>query len=185
MKERFKTDQEQVYRTGTTQQPKSSGGLVAILLVLVILFGGLTSVLGIMNIRLLKNSKKEQQQQEVPISFSQNEGDPSAKTIAQKAADDRVSSMLGLSVETVTPFLQEYYDLPQGVYITEVAVGRGAQKAGCLPGDIIIRANGFPLTDSQSLLELLSTCQRGESVMLTIHRSGKVYQISLAIARHN
>ena len=40
------------YETGSTRPPKSYGGLVAVLLVLVILLCGVSSILGVMNIRL-------------------------------------------------------------------------------------------------------------------------------------
>ena len=40
------------YQTGSTNPPKSRGGLVAVLLILVILLAGVTSFLGIMNVQL-------------------------------------------------------------------------------------------------------------------------------------
>ena len=42
------------YETGSTKPPKSKGGLVAALLIAVIFLGGITSVLGIMNIHLFR-----------------------------------------------------------------------------------------------------------------------------------
>ena len=44
------------YQTGSTQPPKNRGGLMAVLLILVIFLAGLTSVLGIMNIRLFSRN---------------------------------------------------------------------------------------------------------------------------------
>ena len=42
------------YQTGSTQPPKSHGGLIAVLLALVIFLGGISSALGILNIRLFR-----------------------------------------------------------------------------------------------------------------------------------
>ena len=42
------------YGTGSTQPPKSRGGLIAALLIAVIFLTGIVTVLGILNIRLVK-----------------------------------------------------------------------------------------------------------------------------------
>ena len=43
---------QDTYRTGSTRPPKSRGGLIALLLVLVILLYGITTILSVVNIRL-------------------------------------------------------------------------------------------------------------------------------------
>ena len=49
------------YKTGSTKPPKNRGGAIAVLLVAVILLGGITSALGVMNIQLFRqlNSNKD------------------------------------------------------------------------------------------------------------------------------
>ena len=42
------------YQTGSTQPPKSRGGLIAFLLILVILLFGAVTILGVMNVKLFK-----------------------------------------------------------------------------------------------------------------------------------
>ena len=46
-----------VYGTGPTEPPKSRGGLVALLLILVIFLCGIVTVLGILNVRLFAQLK--------------------------------------------------------------------------------------------------------------------------------
>ena len=46
-----------VYGTGPTEPPKSRGGLVALLLILVIFLCGIVTVLGILNVRLFVQLK--------------------------------------------------------------------------------------------------------------------------------
>ena len=46
-----------IYGTGRTRPPKSHGGLIAVLLVIVIFLGGLVSVLGILNVKLFTQLK--------------------------------------------------------------------------------------------------------------------------------
>ena len=59
------------YETGSTKPPKNRGGLLCILLVAVVLLGGITSALGIMNIRLFRQIN-ENGEQSASVSF--NEG---------------------------------------------------------------------------------------------------------------
>ena len=59
------------YQTGSTKPPKSRSGPVALLLILVIFLAGLTSILGIMNIRLF-SVLKSQDQGTIPVSLSNN-----------------------------------------------------------------------------------------------------------------
>ena len=68
------------YRTGSTRPPKSHGGLVAVLLVLVILLTGATTILGLVNIKLFREVNEVEAEQTLPISFS-NEDDHVISTI--------------------------------------------------------------------------------------------------------
>lgn len=58
------------YQTGSTNPPKSRGSLVAVLLILVIFLAGLTSFLGLMNVRLFSTLKN--QDGTIPVSLSGN-----------------------------------------------------------------------------------------------------------------
>ena len=57
-----------IYGTGRTKPPKSHGGLIAVLLVVVIFLGGLVSVLGILNVKLFNELSNQPAQQ--PDSLS-------------------------------------------------------------------------------------------------------------------
>ena len=59
------------YETGSTKPPKSRGGLLCVLLVSVILLGGISSALGIMNIRLFRQLN-DNEEHSASVSF--NEG---------------------------------------------------------------------------------------------------------------
>ena len=57
----YNTDpwEQDSYTTGSTKPPKKRGGVIAVLLVVVILLGGITSALGVMNIRLFRQIQGE------------------------------------------------------------------------------------------------------------------------------
>ena len=58
-----------IYRTGSTRPPKSHGGIIAVLLTLVILLTGITTILGLVNIRLFRQVNEAEAEQTLPISF--------------------------------------------------------------------------------------------------------------------
>ena len=53
----------QTYNIGHTEPPKSYGGIIAALLIVIIFLGGIISILGLLNIsmfqKLLKSNKKD------------------------------------------------------------------------------------------------------------------------------
>ena len=62
--------QEEIYQTGRTQPPKSYRGIIAILLIAVILLGGVASLLGIVNVRLLAQLRMDSAETDLALSFS-------------------------------------------------------------------------------------------------------------------
>ena len=60
---------DSVYGTGRTEPPKSHGGTVALLLILIIFLCGIITVLGVLNVRLFQklNTRRESEQS---ISFA-------------------------------------------------------------------------------------------------------------------
>jgi len=65
------------YETGSTKPPKSYGGIIAILLAVVIFLGGIASVVGFLNIRLVSNIKNSSEEA-ANISFHNEDATASA-----------------------------------------------------------------------------------------------------------
>ena len=145
---------QQTYRTGGTQPPKSHGGLIAFLLVVIIFLCGISTALGMMNIRLFRQLSTIAAEETGPVVFSQ----------ASRSGAEVSDAPLGFVGQEVTPFWQSYHDLPSGIYVTEVVAGSNACKQGVLPGDILVEVNGVPITDTESLQQLLSDSCSGETV---------------------
>lgn len=66
---------DSVYGTGPTDPPKSRGGLLALLLILIIFLCGIITVLGILNVKLF-HKLRTQEDNELPISFTTAETVP-------------------------------------------------------------------------------------------------------------
>lgn len=72
----------------------------------------------------------------------------------------------------VTSDLAEMYDMPTGVYVSEVIDGGAAQKAGIEKGSIITAINGTSVNGMSALQEQLQYYRIGETVTLTVATAG-------------
>ena len=90
---------------------------------------------------------------------------------------------LGLSGETVSAFLQHYYRLPAGVYITQVTYGDAAYKAGLETGDIILAFGKTRITSVEELTTALYTVKAGDQVTVTVYRNGSQKEIPLTVGQ--
>lgn len=72
----------------------------------------------------------------------------------------------------VTSDLAEMYNMPTGVYVSEVIDGGAAQKAGIERGSIITAINGTSVNRMTALQEQLQYYRAGETVTLTVATAG-------------
>ncbi len=59
-----------VYGTGPTRPPKSHGGLIAFMLILIIFLCGIITLLGVMNVKLFQKLQLREEAEELAISFT-------------------------------------------------------------------------------------------------------------------
>lgn len=78
---------------------------------------------------------------------------------------------LGIKGTDVSEEYAKYYNMPQGVYISEVSSGSPAQKAGLQSGDIIVKIGDRDVTSMTSLQERLSKLKAGTEVKVVVKRS--------------
>ena len=161
------------YRTGSTRPPKSRGGLIAFLLVMVIFLSGISTALGMMNIRMFRKINELTETEPSPVVFSQG-----SHLDSQEGA---VEYPLGFSGQEVTAFWQSYHDLPAGIYVTEVTDTSLATVHGILPGDILTQLDDTPIPDSATFQALLEACQPGDNITVNIYRNGLEHTMTLTI----
>lgn len=75
---------------------------------------------------------------------------------------------LGIRGISVSDAFSEQLELPQGVYVSEVTSGGGAEAAGMSRGCIITAINGTSISSMEGLQEQLQYYVKGETVTLTI-----------------
>ncbi len=90
---------------------------------------------------------------------------------------------LGITGEDVPEAYQRYYRLPAGVYITAVADGSAAQKAGLAAGDILLSIDGVRLSGVDALNEALLSLSAGQQVDVLLYRSSKQYTATLTLGQ--
>ena len=77
---------------------------------------------------------------------------------------------LGIQGESFSSFYQRFYQVPAGLYITQVEAGSPAEAAGLVPGDILTRMDNQTVRTMDDVNELLYAHQVGEDVHLRIYR---------------
>lgn len=75
---------------------------------------------------------------------------------------------LGIQGVDVTADSSEMYNMPTGVYVSEVIDGGGAKKAGITKGSAITGINGTSIDGMQALKEQLQYYRAGETVKITV-----------------
>ena len=157
---------EGVYGTGSTKPPKSRGGLVAVLLVMVIFLSGITCALGILNIRLSRQLETTEKNNNLPISFSgdnQSSGIHSQDPGTQNPGGETGNSNLNINLQeasdgTVLSWTSVYEKNIPSVVSIICATERGNSTGT----GVILTADGYIVTNchvvdsAQSITVLLS-----------------------------
>ena len=170
------------WQTGRTQPPKRYSGLIAFLIVLVILLSGISTALSIMNLKLYWKLNTVASTPQVAFSRADNAPQP---TEAVHEEVRQLQEHLGISGTIIPDVYQRYYKLPRGIYVSQVAVGSQAQEMGVIAGDIITSLDGQEIRDSLLLDECVDNLEPGQSVDLTLYRSGSEVAITLIWGNSN
>lgn len=88
---------------------------------------------------------------------------------------------IGVSVMDVSEETQSY-GLPQGAAVKAVTEDSPAEKAGLQINDIITKANDTEITESDDLVDLVKSCEPGDSLLLTVYRSGDTLELTVTVA---
>lgn len=169
------------YETGSTTPPKSRGGLIAFLLTAVILLCGITTALGLMNIRLTL-ALKDRENNRYGAQFSDI---PETAAESLSPSDQDAQPALGLRGQVLSEIAQRFYRLPPGFWIQDVIPNGPADKAGLQQGDILLAINGATVADADSIRAILRQYSPGDLVQVLIFRGNQRYILPLILAESN
>ena len=121
--------------------------------------------------------------------------------VAQILQTGRVEhAYLGIAGHAVTPDLAQTYNLPvdAGVLVEDVRAASGAAKAGLeagetrvvvagetydLGGDIIVAADGEPISSIEELRDAIAAHKPGDKIKLRIYRDAKKTSVTVTLGR--
>jgi serine protease Do len=98
-----------------------------------------------------------------------------------RAKVERSSGGFGLALRPLTPELRQQLgvDASQGALVGEVAPGSAAARAGLRPGDVVIEAQGKPVSGPAELASTLEKLGSGQVVRLKVARGDSKSFIAL------
>lgn len=91
---------------------------------------------------------------------------------------------LGIAIQELTPQLAESLGLEriQGALIAGVEPGSAAERAGLLPGDVVLRVDGDDVLSASDLRNRIGLTPPGTAVALTVLRKHQTLDVSVKIA---
>jgi pimeloyl-ACP methyl ester carboxylesterase len=94
------------------------------------------------------------------------------------------SGYVGMAYRAPTGAEQEKFKAANlnGIVVTKVLAGSPAEKAGLLPGDLIMKLDEFEVPDQSRLITLLRSYHAGDKLKVTLSRAGKDLQLTLALS---
>ena len=75
----------------------------------------------------------------------------------------------------------KYYNLPIGIYVQKIEIQSSAEEAGLKIGDVILKIDGIEVKTMSELDKIKNTKKIGDTIVLTIFRSGEEKEISLVL----
>ena len=92
------------------------------------------------------------------------------------ARNDRLGKpRLGVSIQTLEGAKLTNGQLPNGAYVITVEKDSPAEKAGILPGDMIVEINGSVIASSEDMMNALEGTLAGDEITVTVWRPDTVY----------
>lgn len=89
---------------------------------------------------------------------------------AQTVSEDE-QAYLGIKGTNVTSEYAQYYNLPEGIYVSSVTSGSPADKARIKKGDVIVKYKGKDVTTMDGLQEKMALCKAGDKAEITVKRA--------------
>ena len=91
--------------------------------------------------------------------------------IKSETVSEDEQGYLGIKGTDVSEEYAKYYNMPQGVYVSEVSSDSPAQNGGMKKGDIIVKFAGKEISTMTGLQEKLSNTKAGTKVKIVVKRS--------------
>jgi len=88
---------------------------------------------------------------------------------------------LGVNLQDIQSYAIRYYNVPEGAYVYSAVEDSCAAKSGIQAGDIITAIDDAEVSSVAELKSLLKLHSAGETVTITVYRSGESIDISVTL----
>lgn len=88
--------------------------------------------------------------------------------VTRSVVDEDEAAYIGINGESVSEEVVELYNLPEGIYVTDVGEGSPAEAAGIERGNIITEFDGVKVSSMDQLRERLQYYSGGETVEILL-----------------
>ncbi len=88
---------------------------------------------------------------------------------------------IGITVGAMPDSAAEYFDLPKGLYVMDVAPGSDAEAQGIRVGDIVTAINGEGVHETSDVAAIISQYDVGTIMTFTIYRDGETLQVDVTL----
>jgi serine protease Do len=86
---------------------------------------------------------------------------------------------MGISGQEISDVMSRWYNIPVGVYITEVTAGSGADKAGIKAEDILVAMDGKTVETLNDLDKIMDKHKAGDTVTVTLYRNNAKMSVKM------
>ncbi len=88
---------------------------------------------------------------------------------------------LGLELSDVSELQQQYWELPDGVYVEQIRPDSAAYMAGLRSGDLLLQIGDQTVSDPEACLELLEEFCLEEDLELIYYRDGEEHTLLIPL----
>ena len=92
---------------------------------------------------------------------------------------------VGITIGGIPDNASEHYNIPGGVYVSDVTKGSDAEAKGIQVGDIITAVNGQPVSSVDEVGAIKNQLNVGDSMTFTIWREGETFDVDVVLMDTN
>lgn len=88
---------------------------------------------------------------------------------------------VGITGSNLSESTAKRYNLPVGIYVEDISENSGAYNSELRKGDVITAINGQSITTMQELNSIKNEKEIGDTIILTIYRSGEYMDVEITL----
>ena len=88
---------------------------------------------------------------------------------------------VGITGSNLSESTAKRYNLPVGIYVEDISENSGAYNSELRKGDVITAINGQSITTMQELNSIKNEKEIGDTITLTIYRSGEYMDVEITL----